>query len=76
MILTFGKFKGCNLEEVDEEYLCWLAKPNYNSHYYKNQYSDEHSWKVPFEVKIAARKVLDNRGWKLQGETWIAPDKK
>jgi hypothetical protein len=70
MILQFGIYKGKPLEEVPDDYLCWLSKPSYSSKYYKNKYSDEHIWKVPFEIKVAARGILDKRGWKLKGEHW------
>ena len=68
MILDFGKFKGQDIENIDEEHILWLAKPNYNSTFYKNLHDTKLSWKVPFGVKVEARKILAARGWVLKGE--------
>jgi len=48
----------------------WLAKPVYSNKFYKSLHSTELNWKVPFDVKIAAREELERRGFKLIGERW------
>lgn len=69
MILKFGKYEGFDLQSVtDESYLKWLAKPMYTGKYYKSIHSTELTWKVPFDVKMAARGELFSRGYKLVGE--------
>jgi hypothetical protein len=69
MILKFGKYKGRELSSLtDESYLQWLAKPTYTGKYYKSLHSTELNWKVPFNVKMAAREELFRRGYKLVGE--------
>ena len=70
MNLQFGKYKGMSLEAAPEDYLCWLAKPKYSGKYYKSLHSTDLNWKVPYAVKIEARKILESRGWQLKGETW------
>ena len=69
MILQFGKYKGKDLQAVsDESYIMWLAKPVYTGKYYKSLHSTELNWKVPFNVKMAARGEHFRRGYKLVGE--------
>jgi hypothetical protein len=69
MKLSFGKYKGQELSSLtDENYLMWLAKPMYTGKYYKSIHSTELNWKVPFDVKMAARGELFSRGYKLVGE--------
>ena len=69
MILKFGKYKGRELSSLtDENYLQWLAKPVYTGKYYKSLHSSELTWKVPFDVKMAARGELFSRGYTLVGE--------
>lgn len=71
MILKFGKYKGRELSSLtDESYLQWLAKPTYTGKYYKSLHSTELNWKVPFDVKMAARGELMKRGYNLIGERW------
>jgi hypothetical protein len=70
-VLTFGRYKGRSIASIqDEEYLKWLAKPTYNGKFYKSLHSDELNWKVPFDIKMAARTELERRGYKLIGERW------
>lgn len=71
MKLQFGKYKGRELQSLtDENYLMWLAKPMYTGKYYKSLHSTELNWKVPFDVKLAARGELMKRGYNLIGERW------
>lgn len=71
MILKFGKYKGIEIKDLtDEAYLKWLAKPEYGSKFYKSLHSTELTWKVPFDVKLAARGELMRRGFELIGERW------
>lgn len=74
MTLTFGKHKGKRLEDIPEDYLCWLGKPKYSGAFYKSLHSTELNFKVPLKVTIAARKILDKRGFVLKGETWEKPE--
>jgi hypothetical protein len=69
-ILTFGKYKGQTLEEVPDLYLQFLGKPVYSGHYYKSLHSTELNWKVPWSVTVAARQILEARGYKLKGTRW------
>jgi len=71
IILDFGKYKGKTITEVDDDgYLQFLAKPIYTGKYYKSIHSTELNWKVPFNVKIAARKELEFRKYILVGTRW------
>jgi len=70
MILLFGKYRGMSLEAIPEDYLMWLAKPKYSGKFYESLHSTELKWKVPFNIKIEARRILDKRGYKLIGERW------
>jgi hypothetical protein len=70
MILPFGKYKGRQIEDIPEDYLCWLGKPKYSGAFYKSLHSTELNWKVPLAVTIEARKILEKRGWKLNGTEW------
>jgi hypothetical protein len=69
-ILTFGKYKGQTLESVPEDYLQWLGKPVYSGKFYLNSRSTELNWKVPWSVTVAARQILEARGYKLKGTRW------
>jgi hypothetical protein len=70
MILQIGKYKGQQFEAVPDDYLKWLAKPKYSAKFYKSLHSTDLTWKVPWAVRIEARKQLEIRGYKLNGETW------
>jgi uncharacterized protein (DUF3820 family) len=70
MILQFGIHKGKRLEDIPEDYLMWLAKPKYSGKFYESLHSINLKWRVPLEIKIEARKILESHGWKLKGETW------
>jgi len=70
MRLAFGKYKGMSLEAIPEDYLMWLAKPKYSGKFYESLHSTDLKWKVPFNVKVEARRILESRGYKLNGETW------
>ena len=69
VVIEFGKYRGMPLREIsDEGYLKWLAKPVYSGKFYKSIHSTDLTWRVPFDVKIAAREELERRGYKLIGE--------
>lgn len=71
IILDFGKYKGKSISGIDDDnYLMWLSKPVYSGKYYKSLHSTELNWKVPFNVKIAARAELEKRNYILIGERW------
>lgn len=70
MILSFGQCKGQSIQSIPDGYCMWLAKPVYSNKFYKSLHSTELNWKVPFDVKIAAREELERRGFKLIGERW------
>jgi len=72
MILSFGQHKGKALsnQTIPDDYILWLAKPVYSGKFYESLHSTELKWKVPFNVKIAAREEAERRGWKLNGSTW------
>jgi uncharacterized protein (DUF3820 family) len=70
MQIMFGKFKGTSMERLPEDYLMWLSKPKYSGKFYEGTHSTELKWKVPFTVKIEARKILESRGFTLKGEHW------
>ncbi len=69
--LSFGKYKHQDLHSVPDDYCMWLAKPVYSGKFFKSLHSTEQIWSVPFDVKMAARKELENRGFKLIGERWV-----
>jgi hypothetical protein len=70
MLLKFGIYKEKNLEEIPLDYLKWLAKPTYSGKFYESIHSTDLKWKVPFDVKIEARAVLEKLGWVLNGTVW------
>jgi uncharacterized protein (DUF3820 family) len=70
MLLPFGVHRGKKLENIPEDYLMWLGKPKYSGKFYENARSTELVWKVPFNIKMEARKILESRGYKLIGERW------
>jgi hypothetical protein len=70
MTIHFGKYKGQNIQSIPDDYCMWLSKPVYSGKFYTCQHSTELKWKVPFDVKMAARKELERRGFKLIGERW------
>lgn len=70
MILRFGDHKGEHIQSIPDDYCMWLAKPKYSGKFYKSLHSMERNWSVPFDVKVAARKELERRGFKLIGERW------
>ena len=70
MNIPFGKYKGQAMESLPEDYLMWLGKPKYSDKYYKSLHSTELDWKVPFPIKLEARRILENRGYKLIGKHW------
>ncbi|RPH72962.1 hypothetical protein EHM76_05675 [bacterium] len=70
-IIEFGKYKGQKVSTIEDDYyLQWLAKPVYSSKFYKSLHSADLSFKVPWEVSVAAREELDKRGYKLVGTRW------
>lgn len=72
MILQFGRHKGLDISspEVPDRYILFLAKPKYSGGFYKSLHVTDLKWRVPHEVKVAARKEAERRGWSLSGETW------
>jgi hypothetical protein len=70
MILQFGQYKGMELTDVPEPYIQWLGKPTYSGKFYLNSRSTELNWKVPWSVTVAARQILEARGYKLKGTRW------
>lgn len=69
-LLSFGKYKNQSIQCIPDDYCMWLAKPVYSGKFYKSLHSTERNWSVPFDIKIAARKELERRGFKLIGERW------
>ena len=69
-ILTFGDHRGKSLEDIPEPYLLWLGKPTYSGKFYLNSRSTELNWKVSWSVTVAARQILEARGYKLKGTRW------
>jgi len=70
-ILNFGKYKNQAIEKLEDEcYLKWIAKPKYHGGYYKSLHVTDLKWRVPFEIRMVARKELEKRGYKLIGEHW------
>lgn len=67
MIMPFGKFRGIPLERLEDDYLMWLAK---GQGYTKNKHSTEMQFKIPANIWIEARKILESRGYVLKGERW------
>jgi len=69
IVLSFGKFKGCTLQEIPENYLFWLCNRG-KSMYYESDHSLEITFKVPFNIWELARLEADRRGWTKIGERW------
>ena len=67
MILTFGQFKGRDLEDrtVPDSYIRWLALrgsfPEPGNRF-------ETKWKVPIDVSIHARREMESRGYRRVGD--------
>jgi len=72
LTLTFGAHKGKKMTDADipDRYILWLAKPKYSGSFYVSLHVMDLKWRVPFPVKLAARKEAERRGWTLKGETW------
>lgn len=70
-VLNFGIYRGQKIEELEDmDYLRWLGKPKYTAKYYKYAHSLDRKFTVPFQTIIEARKVLEQKGYYLVGETW------
>jgi len=67
VILPFGKYFGREMTSLPDDYLVWLAG---GGAYYRNRRSTEIKWKVPTEVWVEARRILEARGYTLKGERW------
>jgi len=52
--LTFGEYAGKTLSQVPEDYLRWLAKPEFKT---------ESKFRVPAEVQEAAMQLLGATTW-------------
>jgi len=71
MILQFGKYKGREIEDIsDIYYIQWLAKPKYSGGFYKSLHSTDLNWKVPIDIRVEARRVLESSGYVLKGNHW------
>lgn len=67
MVIHFGKYKGREIQDIqDDKYLIGLAKDFYRDIGGKLP-DDIFKFKVPDEVRIEARRVLIERGYKFKG---------
>lgn len=62
---SFGRYKGTNIEEIPEEYLCWICAA------FKSGIKAKHAGEKPFEPPerdyIEAKRVLKERGYDTKG---------
>jgi len=70
MILRFGKYKGQDTGNVPDSYLMALAD-DFNRDKIGVMPDQRFKFKVPIEVRMAAREELRRRGYKKQGSRWI-----
>ena len=69
------QYIGCDeriLVKAPLKVLQFLAKPRYSSEFYENFLSSnlKPEFKIGWPVRIRARRLLEIRGYKLNGETW------
>jgi hypothetical protein len=69
VVLEFGQFKGHDLSdmEVPDSYIKWLAS---RGAYTLPGNRFETTWVVPIVVSINARREMERRGWKHNGDRW------
>ncbi len=66
MRLSFGRYYHSQIEEIPEDYLCWIC-----AHYKsggKAKYAGEKPWnQIPEKEYLEARRILKERGYNTKG---------
>jgi hypothetical protein len=70
MILRFGKYKGQDTGNMPDNYLMQVAD-DFNRDRIGVMPDQRFEFKVPIEVRMAAREELRRRNYKKQGTRWI-----
>lgn len=70
MILQFGKYKGQDTGNVPDDYLMQVAD-DFNRDRIGVMPDERFKFKVPIEVRMAAREELRRKGYKKQGTRWV-----
>jgi len=65
MRLAFGKYRGRDIAEIPDDYVCWLAL---RKSYAKPDNRFETEWKVPIDVSIHARREMERRGYRRRDD--------
>ena len=70
MILEFGQYKDKDLSDpfVPLTYIRWLAERG-SYHLPGNRF--DATWQVPIVTCIEARREMEKRGWKHDGDKWM-----
>jgi uncharacterized protein (DUF3820 family) len=68
MTIPFGKFKGCELDQVPDSYCRWLAM---RGSFTNPMNRFETTWKVPISLSIEARREMERRGYQRVDDTYI-----
>lgn len=73
MILPFGSFCGKELSDrsVPDSYIRWLAS---RGSYHPPGNRFETTWKVPIDIAIHARREMERRGYRHDGDRWEMED--
>jgi hypothetical protein len=70
VIIPFGKkHKGKDTSEVATTYLMWMTNNDLYNQLYGDPWND-HKFKIPLELEIAAREELQKRGYRRIGQRW------
>lgn len=68
IILPFGRFKGQRLDQIPDEYLMWITNSDMKNQDYWQ--AGKREFKVPADIQLGARLVLQSRGYKRKGTRW------
>uniref|UniRef100_A0A6H1ZUX4 Uncharacterized protein n=1 Tax=viral metagenome TaxID=1070528 RepID=A0A6H1ZUX4_9ZZZZ len=74
MKLDFGIYHGKELSDpsIPDDYVCWLSE---RGSYTLPGNRFETTWHVPIVVSINARREMEKRGWKHNGDRWKKDEK-
>ncbi len=69
-IIPFGSFKGRDLTDlsIPDSYIRWLTC---RGRYQMPGNRLETKWKVPIDVSIHARREMERRGYRREGDSYI-----
>lgn len=65
MKIPFGQYRGKEIQELPEQYLCWICKKHKGG--FKARYVGEVQFKISEEVFLEARGILKALGYNTKG---------